>query len=312
MRTHKKQHFVPQGYLRAWCDPATLAHQKRYVWRFNKDGSAPRRKAPKNIFHETDLYTIHLPNGERDLVLEHGLASLENAFVKIRDSILSRRKGPTPAQRVMLCAFMAAAQARTPTQRDHLGGQWAQVLEQMEHMEDWAKTATPEQRRDASTLGQGSGPSLRYEDVKRMAEKPMETWLMPQIEAATPLLAGLDFAVVECDRERSFITSDNPCVWFDPQWHTRPPLYQAPALIYPSTEITLPISPRQLIWLNRHGRSGYFSAGERPTEEFNRRTRFQCSEYFVSNSNRTKPEWFDPGVEPEDSWRKRHPDEAVD
>jgi len=43
-------------------------------------------------------------------------------------------------------------------------------------------------------------------------------------------------------------------------------------------------------------------------DEFNRRTRFQCSEYFVSNSNATKPIWFDPGVEPEDSWRKRNPE----
>lgn len=29
---------------------------------------------------------------------------------------------------MMLCAFMAAAHARTPSQRDHLGDQWAKVL----------------------------------------------------------------------------------------------------------------------------------------------------------------------------------------
>jgi hypothetical protein len=104
---------------------------------------------------------------------------------------------------------------------------------------------------------------------------------------------------------RSFITSDTRCVWFDPEWHTRPPFYQARALIYLSTEITLAVSPRQLIMLNRQGRSGYFVAGERGTEEFNRRTRFQCSEYFVVNTNAQNPIWFDVGVEPEDSWRKR-------
>jgi hypothetical protein len=74
MAKHKKQHFVPQCYLKAWCDPTTPVDQDPYVWRFRKDGSDPRRKAPENIFHETDLYTIHRPGGGRDLVLEHGRA----------------------------------------------------------------------------------------------------------------------------------------------------------------------------------------------------------------------------------------------
>ena len=188
MASHKKQHFVPQSYLKAWCDPVTSAHQKRSVWRFDKDGSNPRRVAPKKISYETDLYTIRLPNGRRDLVLEHGLASLEGAFVKIRDSTLAREREPTIEERVYLCAFLAAAHARTPIQRNHLGEQWGKVLEQMEHLKEWAETATPEQRRDASTLARGSGPSFDYKDVKRMAEKPMETWLMPQIVGAVPLL----------------------------------------------------------------------------------------------------------------------------
>jgi hypothetical protein len=42
------------------------AGQEPYVWRFKKDGSDPRRKAPENLFHETDLYTIHREDGERD------------------------------------------------------------------------------------------------------------------------------------------------------------------------------------------------------------------------------------------------------
>src|SRR5262252_2340563 len=164
MTSHKRQHFVPQSYLKAWCDPNTPAGQEPYVWRFNKDGSDPRRKAPENIFHETDLYTIHRADGERDLVLEHGLAGLESEFVTIRDATLARRGEITPRDHVMLCAFIAAAHARTPAQRDHHGAQWAEVLDMMERMREWAKTATPEQMRAASTIGRSSGPSIEYED----------------------------------------------------------------------------------------------------------------------------------------------------
>ena len=77
------QHFVTQGYLRAWCDLATPTGHEPYVWRFEKDGSNPRHKPPKKIY-ESDLYTIPLPDGGRDLRLEHGLSQLEGKFVKIR------------------------------------------------------------------------------------------------------------------------------------------------------------------------------------------------------------------------------------
>jgi len=308
MPGHSKQHFVPQSYLKAWCDPNTPKGQEPYVWRFAKDGSSARRRAPENILHETDLYTIQLTDGQRDLVLEHGLAGLESEFVVIRDTKLGPREKITAREHVMLCAFIAAAHARTPAQRDHLGGQWAKVLEKADRMREWARTATPEQRRTASSFGRGFGPSLSYEEVKRLAEKPMQTMLVTQIVTETPLLSRLDFAVLNCETEPGFITSDNPCVWFDPEAYKRPPLYQVPALIYKSIQISLPVSPRQMILLNRQGVSGYIDVTEQIVDESNRLTRVYCSEYFVSNSNLTKPIWFDIGVEPEDSWRKRHPE----
>ena len=32
------------------------------------------------------------------------------------------------------------------------------------------------------------------------------------------------------------------------------------------------------------------------------------SQIVVTNANVTRPIWFDPGEEPEDSWRKLHPE----
>src|SRR5260370_41672447 len=91
---------------------------------------------------------------------------------------------------------MAATHGRTPAQRNHHGGQWAKILEKMDRMREWAKTATPEQKHAASTLAGRSGPGLGYEDVKRLAEKPMESMLAVQGEVATPRFAGVGFAVL--------------------------------------------------------------------------------------------------------------------
>src|SRR5262245_6988210 len=207
----------------------------------------------------------------------------------------------------MVCAFMAAAHSRTPAQRDHFGGQWGKVLEKMDHMREWARTVTPEQKRAAATIAPGPGPALGYEDVKRMTETPMQTMLVPMIDAQLPHLVRLDLVVMTATGESSFITSDSPCVWHDPKGYTRPPMYQAPALMYPTIEITMPLSPRQPILLNRQGITGYVDVPDRIVDEANRLTRFMCSKHFVSNTNVSKPIWFERGVEPDDSWRKRNP-----
>jgi hypothetical protein len=307
---HRKQHFVPESYLKAWCDPATPTGQTPYVWMFNKDGSNPRRKAPENIFHESDLYTIHRADGQRDLRLEHGLAGLESEFVRIRDRKLARKEKIDRPEHVVLCAFIAAAHARTPSQRDHLRGQFANLLEKMDQMRAWAKTATPEQRRAMASPASldSRRPRATYDDVKRIVDKPMETMLASMVQTETPLLRLLDMAIFTTrEGTPGFITSDYPCVWFDPEAYKRPPFFQQPALIYRSIEISMPVSPRQMIVLNRLGISGYFDAWEALVDEHNRRTRFHCAEYFVNSSNSSKTFWFDPGEEPEDSWRKQHP-----
>jgi len=223
MVEHKKQHFVPQSYLKAWCDLSTPPGHEPYVWRFSKDGSDVRRNAPENLFHETDLYTIHPADGGRDLVLERGLSQLESEFVVIRER-LSRQEQLTERERILLCVFMAAAHVRTPAQRDHHGRQWGDVLERMEALREWGKTATPEQKRAASTIAHGTGPSFGIEEVRPLAEAPMQNMLVPLINAQAPHLVQLDLVVMTATGDSSFITSDKPCVWHDPKGYMRPPL----------------------------------------------------------------------------------------
>jgi hypothetical protein len=52
MPEHGDQHFVPNSYLKPWCNAATPAKQ-------------------------TDIYTVKAADGLRDLTLEHGLNQLE-------------------------------------------------------------------------------------------------------------------------------------------------------------------------------------------------------------------------------------------
>lgn len=306
---HKKQHFVPKSYLKAWCDPDTASTEEPYVWQFSRDGSKSKRKAPHKIFIETDMYTIKRRDGTRDLTLEHGLSGLEDAFVGIRKKIVNG-KHLEVEDHFFLCAFMAALRSRTKSQREHWKQQWGPPLKMMEDLIEWGKNAKPEEKKKLASFPsfRSKKRGLNYEQVKEFATQPLQKLMFPMIEALTPLLCKLDLAILETFSEPGFITSDDPCVWFDSEAYKRPPLYQAPALMYPSIEIRFPITPNYMVLLNRRGIEGNFRLNENLTEEMNRITRFHSHEYFIVSKNVTKPIWFHPGKEPDDSWRKKHID----
>lgn len=69
---HQRQHWIPQSYLSAWADPAAPVEFEPWVWQFTKDGKTSKRKPPRKIFFENELYTLTLHDGERDLSVEYG------------------------------------------------------------------------------------------------------------------------------------------------------------------------------------------------------------------------------------------------
>ena len=67
---NKKQHVIPNCYLKSWCDPRTPAGQSPYIWRITRDGSKKKNKSPEKSFTASDRYTLKMPNGDRHLVIE--------------------------------------------------------------------------------------------------------------------------------------------------------------------------------------------------------------------------------------------------
>lgn len=140
---HGKQHWVPSSYLEAWCDPDLPPGHSPYVWRFPKHGGKGHRKAPHNIFAETDFYTIALPDGQRDLSLEHGLGTLEERFCRIRKSRIERREPLSDEEKVWVCAFIAAMRFRTRAQRIAFQQQWGHAVRVAEDLRDALNAIPP-------------------------------------------------------------------------------------------------------------------------------------------------------------------------
>ena len=262
---HKKQHYVPQSYLSAWTDPETPSGHEPYVWVVNKKSLEIRNRAPKNIMFKRNFYTIETEEGERDLSLERGLSVFEGEFVRVRDRVISSHLQLSSDDRLALLAYVSAMHSRTPASSDRLSPFWEEILTKMKAMSEWAATATPEQLESAARvvpMDPERSHTVTVEEIQSIVDSPIPSLLASSIRAEMGALRILDLAIIETATSPGFITSDNPVVWFDPEGHKRDWPHQGPALIYPSIEISMAISPRFSLMLNRQGTKGYINLSD--------------------------------------------------
>ena len=297
MAKHKRQHYIPSSYLEAWCDPDTPTGQTPYIWRFSKDGSQIIKKSPQKIFYETDMYTIYTEDGKRDLHLEYNLSRVEGEFAKLRNRKLRRKQVLTFQEHLVLCMFVAAMFARTKAYGKHQSSQWQKALDLAEKVQSAFENASPEQRKQmAAALSSPYADkerSMSMEDVRELVEHPVQSLLSANVVQIAPLLQKKPFLVLETNDNASFITSDNPCVWFDPADYRNPRPFGAGGLISPTLEITLPLSPTQILFFG--GKllisGAYMSINDiNMVKNLNKRTRLFADEFFVSNRPKIDPD----------------------
>jgi len=284
MAEKKQQHVIPNCYLKAWCDPQTPAGQTPYIWRISRDGSTKRKKSPEKSFTANDRYTVKLPTGERNLVVEDTLAGLENAFVAVRKKIENREE-LTAEDRATLCLFTAAMQSRTIRAGDH----WRNTAQQIHDI-----TSSLEQQ-------YGVGPHTSKQ-TERMVEVAPQYFVMTMLEMQTPIYFQMQISIFVSKDEFGFITSDSPCVWFNPKAHTFPPFYRSPGLAQADIEVTLPLTPQHLLFISHKPNHFYIDVNQAAVDEANRLTRAYCTDEFVSWRGETRPYWFEQGVMPPDAW----------
>lgn len=257
------------------------------MWLFPKNGGKGRDTAPAKIFYEPDFYTNHLPGGQRDLKLEHYLDKLEDKFCKIRDSRIADREPLKQAEKESFCAFIASTRFRTRAQRDAFRQQWGHAHRVLEDVQQALDEMTPEQHqqyRPPISLSKTSGPSLTINDVQRLADQPMQHMLPTIIQKDLTLLTRMNLVFFTTADDIGFVTSDNPCVWCDPQPGRRPLELRSPTI-----EVTMPVSPNSLALLCWEDLPKYVDMPQCGLEDANALQQGNCNEYFVVQRNKTNP-----------------------
>jgi hypothetical protein len=305
MGKNKKQHYVPEFYLKAWCDPDAPQGYEPYLWLATKNGIDIRPKAPSNIFHETDLYTIVL-DGKRNLSTEKSLAQIEGEFAEVRREKLEKQLPLNTYEKVVVCAFASAMYSRTIANRERWRPFWNDLRNQLEdkvnRMTAWFENATPEQLKEyIPSIPLGDNPTVTFKEINDVADEPLKSMISAQLNVLLPVFLNLDCAIIKTSTTPGFITSDDPCVWLDPQLPNYPNL-AGTALMSPTIEIHLPISPSQCIYFNRRGNKGYINLSSSGVieENFtvakaNRRTCAKAHQYVVVNKKILLEKWFVSG-----------------
>ncbi|GAP13164.1 hypothetical protein LARV_00915 [Longilinea arvoryzae] len=296
---NKRQHYIPTSYLKSWCDPTHPRNQKPYVWMFSKDGSIGKRKSPKKIFYEKDLYTIRAQDNNRDLTLEYNLSRIENKFFTLRKEKISKHLMLSFEEHLYLCMFVAAMHGRTPSYASELSSVFNQALCLGKKMIEWAKENPPNEQQSAviPIISSEDQDYLTMEEMEEIVNQPLQSLLSSFVTKISPILFHIPFVFIEIPEsvDLTFLTSDTPCVFFDPEIYSIPRPRFAGGLVSPTIEITLPISPRMMVLFSKmiavHG--SYIQLPDKKIIDLlNRKTRLFSREYFINNSNALRKEWF--------------------
>jgi hypothetical protein len=307
------QHWVPASYLRAWCDPTSLHLKDPYVWRFSRDGSEVRKKLPKNLFRESDMYTFVDKDGKPNQTIEQGLSRLEDQFERMRRDKIMRCEPLTDEDKATLCLFVATAHFRTQKSRDHWKRQWGELVELGDRIKAHVESLSSGQKAalKKATMA-ASGSSFPAEEIRSLAEQRLR--LLPLVTTReAELLSYMTVKILCTSDSPGFITSDAPVVWFDPELYKLPPFWRHPGLGSETIEVACPLHPGRLLLLTHGGISETYlrvlevgmplpdklsETGMHLIDEINRRTRFHCDEHFLSKSSQRKDIWFDAGTPP--------------
>jgi hypothetical protein len=135
MSKPKNQHIIPQCYLKQFVDPNTPASQEPYVWIFDRGSRRGKKKAPKNILTETDLYTFNGRDGAKNYALERNLSQIESDYASVFEKKISRKVPLAPSDHLVLCAFVAAMLQRTIKQKENIESVFDRLIATTEKME---------------------------------------------------------------------------------------------------------------------------------------------------------------------------------
>jgi hypothetical protein len=286
MSDHKRQHWIPDTYLDAWCDPDPARQNPKRVYRFNPDGSFKDYRTPSRLFTKDDLYTVPGPNGERGLEAEHSMTRLEDAFARMRKGRLEKGLPLPPKDRVQLIWFISAMRNRSPAAHAHDAYFNSRVLEIGDDMKAAMARMSPDERaawgKKAArmTLKGTDDVSIPLEAFREIVTAPFGAQLPNKIAVEASVLERMYLTILRAPDGHTFLTSDRPVTWWDPE--DPPPTRSPLGLGRASMQVTVPLTPSLCAMISHVDYADYMDVNDTSVANINDRTVHYCREVYIS------------------------------
>jgi hypothetical protein len=112
-RAKRRDHYIPQGYLRGFIDPSRKEHP-RPLWYLDISKNRWSAKSPKEIGHRRGFYDyVHAGTILENETADSAFSKLENDYPLVRDGLISSGFEGWTAHLEFLLSFMQMMRARS-------------------------------------------------------------------------------------------------------------------------------------------------------------------------------------------------------
>lgn len=195
----KRHHYVPICYLNQFTDSKgrTFAYRK-------DDPLPPLHVPPSEIAFERYYYSQPLPEGGRDNnSVENFFSTIETTWPPIVDRIINRQD--TRLDFEAIAVFLSMLRVRVPAARDLVELSLAEMVKTTTRHLDEAGHLPPKPE------------GLNLDDIAVSIDPHQSLHAMPSlIQGFGAIIGGLGYEVLHNSSGISFVSSDNPVIYYDP------------------------------------------------------------------------------------------------
>lgn len=261
-----KQHIIPNSYLKAWIDLTSVGTKEPYIWLMSRSAKDERKKkSPKKAFVASNIYTINSDASTPDLTVESEFSQAEGDFVAIREKFIQSR---SPLDKRAIDGLIRFAAAM-----------WLRSNLMQRRFLDFLRTTGDLTSVDDDALGNIAG-------INQFNQNGRPVMIRETLPEVINIFNEMSLSLATTDDELGFVTSDRPCMAFVTDEGAES------ALDHPNVQLTMPVNPKTLLFMNRKGVSGYLRVDQRFVDEINRRLRFYCDDYYVSAKGEVREYWL--------------------
>jgi hypothetical protein len=224
---NRKDHYVPQGYLRGFIDPARAAND-RPLWCLNKWRNQWERKSPKQICHVIGMYDF----SNDAITAEHAdqtFKRMEDEFPALRDNLLQSKFVGWQDCLDFLLPYMQMIRVRSPQffveQGSALANSTVATITSVDHVENKITYKNP-RRLSEDEVHDFTLTKMREEFNKGSAWMASFHWQIrttfnpfnPVVASEEPLFVKGVKTQTERAMTMDILTDDGSEVWFPVCW----------------------------------------------------------------------------------------------